>query len=72
MELSAFEEVAPLAFSTAVGANFTLRALTLAVATKVPDPMKDPTHITPPFSIHCAMGCIIPDSYSAEKPKGMR
>lgn len=70
MKLSAFEEVAALIGSTTVLPAITLRTFTLTDSKPMHDPMQDPTHGY--TSIYCAIGYIISNSYSAEKPKGMR
>jgi hypothetical protein len=71
MKLSSFEEVAALVGPAAMVSLLTPSTLAVAVATKmVPDPMQNPTHDY--TSIQCAIGYIISNSYSAEKPKGMR
>lgn len=70
MKLSFFEEVAALFSSATVLPAITLRTFTLTDSKPMHDPMKDPSHGY--ASIHCAIGYIISNSYSAEKPKGMR
>jgi len=51
MELSAFEKVAALLGSATVLSTITLWTFTLADSKPMHDPMKDLTHITPPFTV---------------------